>query len=189
MTPKRPHYYFQLKLCISSLLCRHNNKYSTTTICSTHRVPLRRFLSPRRRRRRRQSRRKTNTTKQRLWLGRRPFCAHRWNRSPRRRRRRTLRRRRKNGDAMMPPRPRRRRRRRPRRRNREAAAAAAAAADKIYSKEAARKRRSIPSFSNGRNQTRNTHERGVESENDRTVLGTVRRVSQRLVEATESVDE
>ena len=34
-----------------------------------------------------------------------------------------------------------------------------------------------------------THERGVESENDRTVLGTVRRVSQRLVEATESVDE
>ena len=88
---------------------------------------------------------------------------------------------------MMPPRPR-RRRRRPRRRNREAAAAAAAAADKIYSKEAARKRRSIRASRTGETR-REIPARGVESENDRTVLGTVRRVSQRLVEATESVDE
>ena len=44
---------------ISSLSCRHNKYSTTTTICSTHRVP-RRFLSPPRRRR--QSRRNTNNT-------------------------------------------------------------------------------------------------------------------------------
>ena len=155
VTPKRPHYYyFQLKLCISSLLCRHNNKYSTTTICSTHRVlPLRRFLSPRRRRRR-QSRRKTNTTRETSVVGPVRFVPIDGT-GPRERERE-----RgelcdddaENGDDDASP---------------TATTTTTTAATQSRGgggggggggqnlfKEAARKRRNIPSFSNGRNQTR-----------------------------------